>query len=243
MRESGRYLRGFGISLLVHGALLGTVLWLWSRPPSKPKPESTRWEVDLFGTVDLPPPPVAEETPPPPEADPEPSVTALEQPPAPAAPSSPMPAFAAPALEGPKLAPLAGGTSVGAIAIPVAPGTGTAGGFAGPPTAGAGTGGRAASAPDFGAGGAGLSPIVRIPPAYPMEARRRKIEGWARVEFTVLEDGSVADIKVKGAEPAGIFDQAAADAIARWKFQPALENGKPIRKRAAQTLKFELNKS
>ncbi|MGZ8242297.1 energy transducer TonB [Methylomagnum sp.] len=242
MTEAGRYLRGFGLSLLVHGVLVGTAFWMWSRPPPKPKPEPTRWEVNLFKTAELPPPPVVEDAPPP-EADPEPSMGDLTPPPAPPAPASPdqAPAFAAPSFDMPKLALPAGGPSIGAMAIPT---TGLTGGGMGPPTAGGGggSGGRALVAPGFGGGGAGLSPIVRIPPTYPIEARRKKIEGWVRVEMTVLENGSVTDVKVRKAEPAGVFEQAAIAAIAQWRFSPATENGKPTRRRAGQTLKFELDK-
>ena len=87
-----------------------------------------------------------------------------------------------------------------------------------------------------------LGAIVRIPPTYPMEARRQKIEGWVRMEFTVQEDGTVADVKVKESKPSSIFDQAAVNAISQWKFRPAMQDGKPVRKRAAQTLKFALDK-
>jgi protein TonB len=87
-----------------------------------------------------------------------------------------------------------------------------------------------------------LAPVVRIPPTYPLDARRRKIEGWVKLEFTVQEDGTVAGVQVKAAEPAGVFEQAATASIARWKFRPAVENGKAVRKRAAQTLKFELDR-
>lgn len=147
---------------------------------------------------------------------------------APASASQP----SAPAFDAPKLDFSIGG---GTIAAPVAGSAGVGLALPMPETSPGGP-----AAPD--AFGGQLAAIVRIPPTYPMEARRKKIEGWARVEFTVLEDGSVGDIKVKSAQPAGVFDQAAADAIARWKFRPAVENGKPVRKRAAQTLKFELNK-
>lgn len=240
MTERGRYLRGFGVSLLVHGVLVGTAFWALTRPPPKPKPEPTRWEVNMFKSAELPPP-VAEDTTPP-EAEPEPVMGDLAPLAPPAAPANPsqMPGFAAPSFDMPKLAVPTGAPSVGAIAIPS---LGLGGGGMGPPGTGGGSGhgGRSQAAPDLG-GGLGLSPIVRIPPTYPVEARRRKIEGWVRVEMTVLENGSVADVKVKSAEPAGVFEQAAVAAISQWKFSPAMENGKPVRRRAGQTLKFELDK-
>lgn len=244
MTDIDRYLRSLGISLLVHGILAGTALWIWGRPPEKPKPEQVLWEVSLFGPArkaPIPPAPL-DRIPPPPELPPEPTVSALPQlspPPAPANPGQTSSAAAAPAFDLPKLTLPTGGGNPGALAIPV---SGVSNGLAELSMTGGNPGGRAPGAPDSGAGDMRLSPIVRIPPAYPLEARRQKIEGWVRMEFTVREDGTVDGIKVKGAQPVGVFEQAATAAIAQWKFTPALENGKPIRKRAAQTLKFELNR-
>ena len=241
MTDSERYLRGLGISLLVHGALVGCALWLWWQPAKDRKPEPRRWDVSLYNESRKAsdPPPVVDRLPPPAPPVAEPSITAMVPPPAAAS------AGAAPAFELPSSALPSGAGTVGAVAIPV---TGAITSAFGQPLAGAGTGGgmgsgrRALSAPDFGGAGAGFAPIVRIPPAYPMEARRKKIEGWAKVEFTVLEDGSVTDVAIRSAQQAGVFDQAAMAAIGQWKFRPAVESGKPVRKRAAQTLKFELNK-
>lgn len=99
---------------------------------------------------------------------------------------------------------------------------------------------RQLSSLSFGADSGAAAPIVRIPPVYPLDARRQKIEGWVRVEMTIMEDGSVANVKVRKAQPGGIFEQAAIAAVSQWKFRPAVENGKAVRRRAGQTLKFEL---
>jgi protein TonB len=89
---------------------------------------------------------------------------------------------------------------------------------------------------------------LEVPPAVPEEfqpietladSRREKIEGWVRVEFTVLEDGRVADPRIKAAQPPGVFEQAALAAVARSKFRPATANGKPVRRRVAPTLSFK----
>lgn len=170
-------------------------------------------------TRELPPPPVPDASLPPP-------VTGGN-----AAPPSPGQSTA-PALDLPRLALPVGG---GGIATPV----GNAPLSLAMPEAGPGSRETPTALDPL---GAQLAAIVRIPPTYPLEARRKKIEGWVRMELTVLEDGSVTDVRVKSAEPAGIFEQAAMAAITRWKFRPAMENGKPVRKRAAQTLRFELNR-
>jgi protein TonB len=56
-------------------------------------------------------------------------------------------------------------------------------------------------------------------PRYPLPALRRKIEGSVTVEFTVQPDGSVSSPRVLTADPAGLFDEAALAAAARWRFE------------------------
>ncbi len=87
-----------------------------------------------------------------------------------------------------------------------------------------------------------VTPLVRIPPRYPMKARRRRIEGWVKLEFTITKEGTVKDIRVVEAHPRGIFDQAAMRAISRWKFKPLIIEGTPMEQRAIQVLEFKLRK-
>jgi protein TonB len=56
-------------------------------------------------------------------------------------------------------------------------------------------------------------------PRYPVSALRRKIEGSVTVEFTVQPDGSVSSPRVLSANPAGLFEEAALAAAARWRFE------------------------
>lgn len=233
MTDGQRYLRGFALSLLAHGLLAGLALWwFWHRPPTEPEPEPPRWEVSLMPPAEEAPPPAEASPPPPPEfaAEPAPAMPPEPQ----ATPPMALPGGSgAPRFDIPKLGPAMGhqgpampnpaGTqgSAGGTALPTAPGTRTV--------------------PGFDAGDSPPTPIVRVPPTYPLEARRKKIEGWVRVELTVLEDGTVVDAQVKKADPVGVFEAAALAAVAQWRFRPATENGKAVRRRAGQTLKFELN--
>jgi protein TonB len=52
----------------------------------------------------------------------------------------------------------------------------------------------------------------------------------------------VTNPSVVSASPPGIFDEAALDAIRRWKFKPRLVNGVATTQQAVQTLKFTLTK-
>ncbi len=75
-------------------------------------------------------------------------------------------------------------------------------------------------------------------PQYPASARERGIEGWVDVQFLVKKDGSLGDVAVVGAEPVGVFEQAALDAVRRWRYQPILRDGQPSEQRARIRLRF-----
>jgi TonB family protein len=77
-------------------------------------------------------------------------------------------------------------------------------------------------------------------PKYPRVAQRRNLSGWVSVEFTVALDGSVRDVEVRDAEPAEVFDNAAIRAVEKWKFEPILENGVAVEKRAGVRMMFAL---
>ncbi len=72
-----------------------------------------------------------------------------------------------------------------------------------------------------------LTPLVRIPPEYPMSARAKRTEGYVILRFTVTETGSVADPEVLRSDPPGVFDRAAIRAVLRWKYQPQIVDGQP----------------
>lgn len=85
------------------------------------------------------------------------------------------------------------------------------------------------------------TPISRVPPQYPLEARRKGTQGFVTLEFTIRPDGSVTDISVVNSHPAGVFEQAARQALSRWKFEPREEGGRKVARRARQTIRFTLN--
>lgn len=83
-----------------------------------------------------------------------------------------------------------------------------------------------------------IIPIIRVEPNYPARAVSRGIEGYVKLAFTVLADGSVADIDILEAQPRNVFEQQAQRAVAKWKFQPRPAGAAP--KRVTQTLNFRL---
>jgi TonB family protein len=81
-----------------------------------------------------------------------------------------------------------------------------------------------------------------VSPEFPSAARERALSGWVDVQFMVLIDGSVSDISVIGADPAGSFEQSATDAVRKWKYRPILRDGQPINQRARVRVRFALQK-
>jgi TonB family protein len=76
-------------------------------------------------------------------------------------------------------------------------------------------------------------------PIYPRNALLRGIEGQVVIEFGLASDGSVQDMRVIRAQPAGIFDQSAIQAMRNWKY--ALPAGMPTSARYRQTMAFMMN--
>ena len=73
-----------------------------------------------------------------------------------------------------------------------------------------------------------VTPVVRVNPQYPARAAEQGIEGWVELEFTVTAAGAVQDAVVIGANPRSIFDKAALRAVRKWKYNPKIEDGKPV---------------
>lgn len=82
-------------------------------------------------------------------------------------------------------------------------------------------------------------PIVQVQPRYPREAARNCLAGSVKLEFTILEDGSVEDPTVLESNPPRVFDREALRAIVRWKFKPRIVDGRPVARRATIPLTFD----
>ena len=77
-----------------------------------------------------------------------------------------------------------------------------------------------------------------VAPKYPRAAQRRGDSGWVDLHFTVSIDGSVKDAIVSKSKPEGTFDEAAVRAVEKWAFEPVVENGEAVEKRAGVRMMF-----
>lgn len=186
--------------------------------PRKPAPQPALEEPELRPP---PVPPVREVAP--------------ESPPAPSVASAP-PSGAA-SIKAPE--PDQGGGSSAASPSVALPSTGAmidAGATGGPQERGPQAPGRAAVAsrpPDAAPGG----PIIRaarpkggyqVRPVYPESARRAGIQGTTLLRIHIETDGRVSDVIVERSAGNQSLDQAATDAVRRWRFEPALNSAGPI---------------
>lgn len=81
---------------------------------------------------------------------------------------------------------------------------------------------------------------VRINPVYPFEMRRSGLKGEVTVGFVVDSNGNVLDPFIVKSSNAG-FDEAAIQAVLKWKFRPGRKGGAAVNTRVAQPLTFTLN--
>ena len=85
--------------------------------------------------------------------------------------------------------------------------------------------------------------LVRyIKPAFPQAASVRGLTGWVDVQFTVKSDGTTGDVTIIGAEPVGIFEQSAMEAVRKWRYRPMTRNGQAVDQRARLRVRFALEK-
>lgn len=79
---------------------------------------------------------------------------------------------------------------------------------------------------------------------YPAEAKQNRIEGVVRVAYDVTVDGTVENARVVESNPPGVFDAAALDAVRKWRFHPAVRDGKVVATRnMVSPVKFKLGES
>ncbi len=57
-----------------------------------------------------------------------------------------------------------------------------------------------------------------VQPQYPAQALAAGVSGKVDLDFRIAADGSVRDIRVRHAQPAGVFEQAAIAALKHWRF-------------------------
>jgi protein TonB len=81
--------------------------------------------------------------------------------------------------------------------------------------------------------------IHDVPPQYPPEAGRARLEGPVVLMAVIGQDGSVKDVRVESGLP--ILAQAAIDAVKQWRYKPYLIDGEPVEVDSRITINFTLS--
>jgi periplasmic protein TonB len=81
--------------------------------------------------------------------------------------------------------------------------------------------------------------IHDVPPQYPPEAGRARLEGAVVLMAVIGQDGSVKDVRVESGLP--ILAQAAIDAVKQWRYKPYLIDGQPVEVDSRITINFTLS--
>jgi periplasmic protein TonB len=98
---------------------------------------------------------------------------------------------------------------------------------------GSGEGGGSTSLPTGG---------YQVKPRYPDSARRQGIEGTVVVKAYVTEQGGVEQVQVEQSAGHPDLDQAAVEAVGRWRFEPARRGRRPTAMWVSIPVKFVLNR-
>ncbi len=82
--------------------------------------------------------------------------------------------------------------------------------------------------------------VSRVEPLYPETARRLHQGGTVILQTVIDESGRVIDVEVVKGLGFGL-QQAAIDAVSKWRFQPATMNGRAVKVFFNLTVQFSLN--
>jgi TonB family protein len=80
-----------------------------------------------------------------------------------------------------------------------------------------------------------------VPPIYPESAKQRGLSGMVELIFTVTSDGRVDDVDIQRASPPQVFDEAAVEAVRKWRYRPYERNGRAVDQRVKLILRFAMD--
>src|SRR5215469_2473782 len=83
--------------------------------------------------------------------------------------------------------------------------------------------------------------IHDVPPQYPPDAGRARIEGTVVLMAVIDKDGTVKDVRVESGLP--VLAQAAIDAVRQWRYKPYVIDGEPVEVDSRITINFQLSAS
>lgn len=82
-------------------------------------------------------------------------------------------------------------------------------------------------------------PISTPSPKYPPQALRKGEQGTVMVSAEIGVDGVPSSVEVANSSGSRALDRAAVDAVKRWRFRPAMTEGRPIPGRVQVPINFK----
>ncbi|MBS4097139.1 MAG: energy transducer TonB, partial [Sulfuricella sp.] len=79
------------------------------------------------------------------------------------------------------------------------------------------------------------------PPAYPLAARRRGIEGTVLVRAEISAEGECLRVELKKSSGTEMLDQTALEAVKKWRFVPAKRGSQAVTAWVEVPLTFKLD--
>jgi protein TonB len=76
------------------------------------------------------------------------------------------------------------------------------------------------------------------PPQYSKESRAAGEQGRVVVRALIAEDGSPIKVELLSSSGHSRLDEAAIEAVAKWKFKPATRDGEPVQDWASIPIRF-----
>lgn len=82
--------------------------------------------------------------------------------------------------------------------------------------------------------------LYHPPPQYPMQARRRGLEGRVILRVEILQGGDTGRIEVRQSSGHDVLDQAAIEAVSGWRYAPARMAGAAVSAWEEVPIRFSL---
>jgi TonB family protein len=95
--------------------------------------------------------------------------------------------------------------------------------------------------PPAGVNGVGMPRCEYCPdPEYSKEAKKKKVQGIVVLFVVVTIEGKATDISVAKSSGLGL-DEMAIEAVRKWRFKPAMKDGKPVAVKVPVEMTFRLS--
>jgi protein TonB len=84
--------------------------------------------------------------------------------------------------------------------------------------------------------------LSQVPPVYPAELRKARVEGTVTLALLVGKDGTVEEARVENSSRSE-FEQPALEAVRRWRFRPGTKEGNAAKAFVRIPLRFRIPRS